>query len=159
MTVNRGFTLVEILVVIGIIAVLLALIFPVLSMVREKMRQGTCLSNQRQLAMNFSMDAQGSEERLPTADVVWTLPNLNRKILICPVKSHLPNGYAFNGALCGVSISSCKYPSGTIVTGDASDAAVANGNIANSSDEYDPRHGGKAIVSYLDGHAKLLGDE
>src|SRR5437868_3916885 len=44
-----GFTLVELLVVIAIIAVLAALLFPVLSQVREKGRAGACLSNTNQI--------------------------------------------------------------------------------------------------------------
>lgn len=47
---RRGFTLIEILVVVGILALLIALILPVMSTVRETARETNCASNLRQLA-------------------------------------------------------------------------------------------------------------
>ena len=46
---NRGFTLVELLVVITIIGILLALLIPAVNMLREEGRQTTCLNNQMQI--------------------------------------------------------------------------------------------------------------
>jgi len=43
--VRRGFTLTEMLVVIAVIAILMALLFPVYSIAREKARQNACLTN------------------------------------------------------------------------------------------------------------------
>lgn len=48
---SRGFTLVELLVVIGIIAVLIAMIMPALNRSRQAARRIVCLSNLRQLTM------------------------------------------------------------------------------------------------------------
>jgi len=57
-----AFTLIEILVVIGVIALLIALLLPVLGRARESARQVKCLSNVRQLAaamLSYTADNRG----------------------------------------------------------------------------------------------------
>jgi prepilin-type N-terminal cleavage/methylation domain-containing protein/prepilin-type processing-associated H-X9-DG protein len=58
---NRGFTLVELLVVIGIIALLISILLPVLNRAREASNVTKCLSNLRQLGLAATMMA--SERR------------------------------------------------------------------------------------------------
>lgn len=48
---RHGFTLIELLVVIAIIAILAAILFPVFARAREKARQASCQSNQKQLVL------------------------------------------------------------------------------------------------------------
>jgi len=60
-----GFTLVEILVVIAIIALLAALLFPVFARSRESSRRSACLNNLHQISTAFALYVQDHDERLP----------------------------------------------------------------------------------------------
>jgi prepilin-type N-terminal cleavage/methylation domain-containing protein/prepilin-type processing-associated H-X9-DG protein len=64
---KAGFTLIELLVVIAIIAILAAILFPVFAKAREKARQITCLSNEKQLGLAFTQYEQDNDETVPPA--------------------------------------------------------------------------------------------
>lgn len=63
---RRAFTLVELLVVLGIIAVLLALLMPVLARSRREARGVVCLSNLRQLGSLFHGYLSENKGKAPT---------------------------------------------------------------------------------------------
>ena len=62
---RRAFTLVELLVVIAIIAILAAILFPVFAKAREKARQSSCQSNQKQLGLAVMQYVQDYDEMMP----------------------------------------------------------------------------------------------
>lgn len=64
---RRGFTLIEMLVVISIIALLAAILFPVFGRVREGGRRTACASNLKQLGLAFAQYRQDNGGRFPGA--------------------------------------------------------------------------------------------
>ena len=60
-----GFTLVELLVVIGIIAVLISILMPALTRARESARRTQCLSNLRQLHTALVLYAHTNKDAVP----------------------------------------------------------------------------------------------
>ena len=67
-----GFTLVELLIVVAIIALLAAIMFPVFAQARQKARQSRCLSNLRQIGTALLLYSHDYDERFPAE--CWTPP-------------------------------------------------------------------------------------
>jgi prepilin-type N-terminal cleavage/methylation domain-containing protein/prepilin-type processing-associated H-X9-DG protein len=63
----RGFTLIELLVVIAIIAILAAILFPVLSRAEEAAKRASCQSNMKQMGNAFRSYADDWTGELPSA--------------------------------------------------------------------------------------------
>jgi len=79
MKTRNAFTLIELLVTIAIIAVIAALLFPVLSRAKERANRTGCINNLRQINTGVLMYAHDNAD---------TLPHL-------PVPNPYPNGAAF----------------------------------------------------------------
>ena len=66
---RSAFTLVELLVVIGIIAILISILLPTMSRARESARRTQCLSNLRQIAIFLNMYANANNQKVPLGTV------------------------------------------------------------------------------------------
>ena len=73
----RGFSLVELLVVIGIIALLIGLLLPALGKAREQSRRTACLANLRTLGQALYRYANAHKDRLPNGNPRGTWVDFN----------------------------------------------------------------------------------
>ena len=99
---SRGFTLIELLVVIAIIAILAAILFPVFAKAREKARQASCQSNEKQIALSILMYCQDYDGRFSSQWIhpgpYYCWPDLlvpymkNSQVLRCPSNQNLKTG-------------------------------------------------------------------
>jgi prepilin-type N-terminal cleavage/methylation domain-containing protein/prepilin-type processing-associated H-X9-DG protein len=81
-TSRRGFTLVELLVVIGIIAVLIGILLPTLSRARVASKRTACMAQLRDVGNLFHIYLNENKNRLPHVN---TLPSIQPPIAIDPV--------------------------------------------------------------------------
>jgi prepilin-type N-terminal cleavage/methylation domain-containing protein len=70
---NRAFTLIEILVVVGIIAVLLAILLPTVSRARAVSKRTKCAAHLRDVGAQFQMYLNDSKSKLPRVN---TMPSI-----------------------------------------------------------------------------------
>jgi prepilin-type processing-associated H-X9-DG protein/prepilin-type N-terminal cleavage/methylation domain-containing protein len=80
-----GFTLTELLVVIGIIAVLALLIFSIAKNIRDKAKSSTCVQNLRQIGIALTSHITENNGRFPngSADVSWLKDSNNNNLGLC----------------------------------------------------------------------------
>ncbi len=134
---RSAFTLVELVIVIVIIAVLSAILFPLITNARERGRKAACLSNQRQISTAWLMYSQDFDQRV----VPWSVSGKsasdafiwdrliqpyqkNEDILQCPSTNALVS-YSYSAGVGGASpspplrtLASLKNPKQTPIIAD-----------------------------------------
>ncbi|MCS1408434.1 MAG: Type II secretion system protein G [Verrucomicrobia subdivision 3 bacterium] len=143
-----GFTLMELLVVVGIIGILASLLLPALARAKGKANEIKCVSNLRQLGLALQMYADDFNDECPpisrSPESNWIVKlkpyYVNRKVLKCPSdrftewRSYLINGWndyfrstmsrevfdRFSEGLWphGMKLSKIRYPTETLVFGE-----------------------------------------
>jgi prepilin-type N-terminal cleavage/methylation domain-containing protein/prepilin-type processing-associated H-X9-DG protein len=111
---RRAFTLVELLVVIGIIAVLISILLPALNNAREKAKRVQCANNMRSIGQAVFMYANQNKGKVPmhhggsnwlwditydTRDWLHEVAKVPKEMFYCPSYSHDTEGmWEFCGA-------------------------------------------------------------
>jgi prepilin-type processing-associated H-X9-DG protein len=183
---GEAFTLVELLVVIGIIALLIGMLMPALNAARGQARSVSCRANLRQLATAAIMYAQ--EQKV----YVGYAPGIDRKMLLYPyLKQGKDNadvagsqvwncpdnlmaeqqcGYGFNTNLNWVKLTQIRRWSEKVA---ACDSGLRDGNLptlstmcnppsktspaGNPAYRPNPRHWKKSVnVAFIDGHVESM---
>lgn len=170
---KRAFTLVELLVVLAIIAVLAALLLPVLGRARESARATACLSNLHQIGLALQIYVQENNNKLPVlrdaptdpaVAATNTFPTINKvfltqlgntNVLRCP--SDFQQLFETTGS---------SYSWNSLLNGEDADHLVVFGLqfnphqipvVFDKADFHKARGPNKAVnYLYADGHIKNL---
>ncbi len=177
---RRAFTLIELLVVIAIIAILAAILFPVFAKAREKARQSSCSSNNKQLALAVTQYTQDYDECLPrtityppSLNVTWAVAIApyckSYQMFDCPSEASITKfagayvegmayGYSVYLENTSVALASIAKPSETIILGDGTNFRLKPDGHSMEGGAMTrllaTRHNEMANLAFIDGHTK-----
>ena len=153
---KKGFTLIEMLVVVAIIGVLAAILFPVFARARENARRANCMSNLKQIGLAVLQYTQDYDERMPGLSNTSVPPTYwfnmiepytkSTQLFFCPsdaeAKASEPLttaniAYGWNdyylatnydmGDMSGSSLASFEHVAQTILAGDSNGYTFTSG--------------------------------
>ncbi len=174
---SKGFTLMELLIVIGIIGLLAGILLPVLSRAKESARRTQCASNIRQIGMGLIMYANENEEVFPqdvttvverpsmrSLNMLYNTYISDKKIFKCPSDAKVTKltnaGMSISTANDSFDQIECSYGYDYTHTqaDDAGVALVSDRPPANpSAIANSPNHKGRGQnVVYIDGHVEFV---
>ena len=175
---KRGFTLIELLVVIAIIAILAAILFPVFAKAREKARQSSCSSNEKQMGLAFLQYTNDYDETWPrqywgganwepVASGYWggeIQPYIkNTQIFKCPSKRDNNTSYIFNATMSGIADANITNNSERVCLGESyadswavglDGATQVGNNLVSGTFRLRPNHNEGQNMVFADGHVK-----
>ncbi len=106
---RRGFTLIEMLVVIAIIGILVAMLFPALQSVRQAARRTQCSANLRQVIL-ATLNFETAKRKFPSGDdgeggslIVFLLAHLKQEYLFEETKRALGEGETWRDRMIELS--------------------------------------------------------
>ena len=164
---KRAFTLIEALILLGILAIAAAILFPTTNKSRHNARRATCQANLYQFGVAMHLYAADYNDHLPPR--AWAAPFTayikTDKIFQCPETNETAgtSDYFFNARFPKKPLSPIKSPTTLILFGDGQDDAPLDATLAElptawRTDENSPsfRHLGMANYLFADGHVKAI---
>ena len=165
---NRSFTLIELLLVIGIITILLSMLLPTINKARNKVKAITCVSNLKQYSLGFFQYALDYADYIPRANPsggtsTWLVsinPYVFKKanvIFTCPAEpANLGNGYyGFNYKNGWLKLNAQNKVNGNWFVADAKWYFINPPSQA-PSDYIELRHDLRANFLMMAGNVKLF---
>lgn len=169
---KSAFTLIEILIVVAIIGILAAILFPVFARSREKARAASCLSNYHQVGIAIQMYAQDSDDKTPANGgsfgglIQDSVPYIHTSsVFVCPddddrKEEGRPGSYRVPTLYQGKPLS-CgwinPYVAGQVTTTATTTLCYeAEQDFSQSPIVPTYRHSNGTQVLFFDGHAKWL---
>ncbi|BCM91548.1 hypothetical protein IAD21_03423 [Abditibacteriota bacterium] len=172
---KRAFTLIEVLIVVVVIALIAAFLWPIFARPDRGGRRSSCQSNLKQIGLGFLQYVQDYDERLPPARVtsatgwsdVITTYTKSTQLFQCPsgpsTTTSFSSDYFYNRRLARVTMDKINVAGLTVMAGEGEDNAPTWNSWAGMPADADTntdspvqRHKGFANYLFTDGHVKAL---